>query len=145
MYIADSRTKTRCYKWLTGLALFVVLLALLSVNASGSSVHETNTEQAECFREEAPAIIRQTLEGHLYLNCGIMLMASFENEYVTGFTVMISNKNFAKLNDISKQVLSSELQKVMMDVWDACRPEGTAETDETECDDSYPTFSVILN
>lgn len=138
MYIANSKSKTRSYKWLTGLALFVVLLVLLSVKASGSSVHETNTEQAECFREEAPAIIRQTLEDHLYLNCGIMLMASFENEYVTGFTVMISNKNFSKLNDISKQVLSSELQKVMMDVWDACRPEGTAET-------AYPTFSVILN
>lgn len=136
MYITNSKSKTRSYKWLAGPVLFVVLLVLLSVKASGSSVHETNTEQAECFREEAPAIIRQTLEGHLYLNCGIMLMASSENEYVTGFTVMISNKNFAGLNDISKQVLSAELQKVMMDVWDACGTENAF---------SYPNFTVVLN
>lgn len=133
MYTAKSK------KIFIGLTLLVTLIILLSVRAAGNSVHESNCEQAEAFRKAAPQIIRETLEGHLFSNSGIMLTSSFENEYVTGFTVMISNENFVRLNDISKQVLCSELQKIMMDTWNQCGPDGADICDGT------PYFAVEIN
>lgn len=151
MYIEKTKTELKrnnaisgSGKCFIGLTLLAVLILLLSVRVAGSSVHESNCEQAELFRKAAPGIIRETLEGHLFSNSGIMLTASFENEYVTGFTVMISNENFGKLNDISKQVLSSELQKVMIDTWDSCEISESEDGNASNVNE-YPEFAVIIN
>ena len=136
MYTMGDRIEVKKgLKCLIGLTVLIMLVILLTVRVAGNSVHESNCEQAEAFRKTAPKIIRETLEGHLFSDSGIMLTASFENEYVTGFTVMISNENFIRLNDISKQVLCSEIQKIMMDTWNTC---GDYNTD-------YPHFQVVIN
>lgn len=139
MYIESSkRNHVNVNKWFVFAIVLVIMVIAFSLRVTGSEVHETNCEQAESFRQVAPAAVRTTLENHLFSNSGIMLTASFENEYVTGFTVMISNEYFGRLNDISKQVLSSELQKVMMDTWDECGMNENSESD-------YPVFAVVLN
>lgn len=138
MYIESSkRNHVNVNKWFVFAIVLVIMVIAFSLRVTGSEVHETNCEQAESFRQVAPAAVRTTLENHLFSNSGIMLTASFENEYVTGYTMMISNEHFGKLDDISKQVLSVELEKVMMDAWDDCRMD--------DSDTAYPHFSVVIN
>lgn len=131
MYINCGR------KWMIFSAVVIIMVIAFSVRVSGNDIHESNYEQAEAFRQKAPKDVRHTLENHLFSNSGVMLTASFENEYVTGYTMMISNEHFGKLDDISKQVLSVELEKVMMDAWDDCRMD--------DSDTAYPHFSVVIN
>lgn len=144
MYIMDSRQESKrvlgnsCLKWTVFTVVLLIMLLGYSIKVTGSTVSESNMEQAECFRKEAPSVIKRTLQGHFYMNSGIMLTASFENDCVTGFTVMISNDRFEKLNDISKQVLSSELEKIMIDTWDLCGGPG-------QNNEYRPYFSVVIN
>ena len=139
MYIESSKKNSVIVnKWFVFCLVLVIMVIVFGLRVTGSEVHDTNNEQAECFREIAPKQVREILENHLFSDSGVMLTASFENDYVTGFTVMISNKYFSRLNDISKQVLSSEIEKVMMDTWDEC---GQDINDANE----YPAFAVILN
>ena len=106
MYIMDSRQESKrvlgnsCLKWTVFTVVLLIMLLGYSIKVTGSTVSESNMEQVECFRKEAPSVIKRTLQGHFYMNSGIMLTASFENDCVTGFTVMISNDRFEKLNDI---------------------------------------------
>lgn len=147
MYIInDNQGSKRVYgnnglKWVIFAFVLIIMLIGYSVRVTGSTVTDSNLEQAEQFRKAAPEVIKRTLQGHYYMNSGVMLTTAFENDCVTGFTVMISNDRFGKLSDISKQVLSSELEKVMMDTWDLC----SIQNGNSQDNGFIPSFSVVIN
>ncbi|MBQ7581637.1 MAG: hypothetical protein IJU25_02330 [Lachnospiraceae bacterium] len=135
------RRADRRWKLFVFTMVVVAGILIFALRVSGQAERGGNTEPAEAFRRNAPAVVLAFCEQKYFGNCGVMLTSAFEGGCVQEFRIRINHENFSALSEIGKQVFVADLTRRLQNTW----TESVSDMGDAESEVTMPVISVILD